>query len=70
MASIAISPVSEDTFLHVFSELPGSLKESCEACNGPAAFRWVKQQTKLAPEREKFICRVCASMIVLVGKPV
>lgn len=70
MVSSAVSPTLEDPPTHVFSELPASLEQSCEACeSGPAAYRWVKQQPDVAAKRNKLICRVCASLIVLVGKP-
>jgi hypothetical protein len=70
VASTAINPTLEDTSTHVFSELPASVQQSCEACqNGPAAYRWVKQQPGVTEIRSKLICRVCASLIVLVGKP-
>jgi len=70
MASTAISPTLEDTPTHVFSELPAGVKRSCETCqNGPAAYRWVKEQPGVMENRNKLICRVCASLIVLVGKP-
>ncbi len=70
MASTAIDLTLEDTSTHVFSELPASVKQSCEACqNGPAAYRWVKDQPGVMAGRSKLICRVCASLIVLVGEP-
>jgi hypothetical protein len=56
--------------VYLFSELPTGVKESCEACqNGPAAFRWVKQQPGITAGRSQLICRVCASLVVLVGEP-
>jgi len=70
MASTGISATLQDVSTHVFSELPAELKQSCEACqNGPAAYRWMKQQTGVMEGRNRLICRVCASLIVLVGKP-
>jgi hypothetical protein len=70
MASNAINPTFEDTSTHVFSELPACVTQSCEACeNGPAASRWVKEQPGVTEGRNKLVCRVCASLIVLVGKP-
>ena len=69
MAAIADNPVVEDTLVHVFFELPLSLKQDCEICRkGPAAYRWA-QHGSLLQGRDSIICRVCASMIVLVGKP-
>jgi hypothetical protein len=70
MASTAINPTLEDTSTHIFSELPASVKQSCESCqNGPAACRWTKEQPGVMECRNKLICRVCASLILLVGKP-
>jgi hypothetical protein len=70
MAAIANLPKVEDTPVHVFHELPPSRKQGCEICrNGPAAYRWTEQQGNHSRGRDSLICRVCASMIVLVGKP-
>jgi hypothetical protein len=66
MASTAINPTLEDPATHVFSELPAGVKHGCEACqNAPAAYRWMKQQPGVMEGRNKLICRVCASLIVL-----
>lgn len=60
----------EDVPTHVFSELPANLTHSCETCqSGCAAYRWVKQQPGVGDASDRLICRVCASLIVLVGKP-
>ncbi len=70
MASTAINPTFEDTSTRIFSELPASVKQSCEFCqNSPAAYRWVKEPPGVMQGRNKLICRVCASLILLVGKP-
>ncbi len=70
MAALANSPVLEDMLVHVFCALPRSQKQGCEICRkGPAAYRWTEQHGKVAPARDSIICRVCASMVVLVGKP-
>jgi hypothetical protein len=70
MASTAKNPMMEDMPTHVFSELPASVTQSCETCqHGSAAFRWVKRQPGVTAGRNQLICRVCASLIVLLGKP-
>jgi hypothetical protein len=70
VASTAINPTLGEMPTHVFSELPAGVKRSCETCrNDSAAYRWVKQQPGVAVGGGKLICRVCASLIVLVGKP-
>ncbi|MGA8440152.1 MAG: hypothetical protein WB762_21140 [Candidatus Sulfotelmatobacter sp.] len=70
LASTAINSALEDMPTHAFSELPASVKENCETYqNGPAAYRGPKQQTGVTAGRNKLICRVCASLVVLVGKP-
>ena len=66
-----INPTLEGTPTHVFFELSASAKESCETCEtGPAAYRRVRQQPGAMAGHNKLICRVCASLVVLVGKPV
>lgn len=70
MAARANSPALEEILVYMFSELPHSQKQSCEICRkGPAAYRWREQNGNIAPAHESNICRVCASMVVLVGKP-
>lgn len=70
MASHPINPTSEDMSTHVFSELPARAKESCETCHGgPAAYRWVRWQPGVTVGGIKLICRLCASLVVLAGKP-
>jgi hypothetical protein len=70
MAALANSPVLEDVLVHVFSELPGNVKQNCEICRkGPAAYHWTEQHGKISAGRDSIICRVCASMVVLIGKP-
>lgn len=70
MAALANSSVLEDMLVHVFSELPRSQKQNCEICRkGPAAYRWTEQRADNTVARNSIICRVCASMVVLVGKP-
>jgi hypothetical protein len=70
LASTVINPALEETPTHIFCGLPASVKQSCETCqNGSAAYRWVKQQAGVPAEGDKLICRVCASLTVLVGSP-
>ena len=70
MAAFANSPVLDNVLVHVFSELPRSQKQNCEICRkGPAAYRWTEQHGETTAARDSIICRVCASMVVLVGKP-
>jgi len=69
MAAIANIPKVEDTQVHIFCELAGA-QQGCEICKKePAAFRWMEQHGNSVQTRESIICRVCASMVVLVGKP-
>jgi hypothetical protein len=69
MSAFVNSPVHEDLLVHMFSELPRSMKRNCETCRkGPAAYRWTEHGEDAAG-RDSIICRVCASMVVLVGKP-
>jgi hypothetical protein len=69
MAAIADSSLLEDILVYVFSVLPVSPKLGCEICGkGPAAYRWMEKQGEVA-KQDSIICRVCASMVVLVGKP-
>jgi len=70
MAAISSIPKVEDTPVHIFCELAGA-EQGCEICkNGPAAYRWMEQHGNSVQTRDSIICRVCASMVVLVGKPV
>lgn len=70
MAAFANTPALEDVLVHMFSALPDSMRKNCEICRkGPAAYRWTERHGKDAASRDSIICRVCASMVVLVGKP-
>jgi hypothetical protein len=70
MATTVINPALDNMPTYIFSELPGSVKQRCETChNGFAAFRWVKHESGVTAGYSKVICRVCASLIVLIGKP-
>lgn len=56
--------------VHVFEELDVSSQETrCELCNEQsAAYHWTEQDDKFAQMLELSICRVCAGMILLLGK--
>ncbi len=70
MAALANSSVLQDMLVHMFSELPHSQKQNCEICRkGPAAYHWTERHGESMAARNSIICRVCASMVVLVGKP-
>jgi hypothetical protein len=70
VASTATNLTLEEMPTHVFSELPAGIEQSCETCqNDCAAYRYVKEQRGVTAGHNKLICRVCASLILLVGKP-
>ncbi len=70
MATAVNSPIAQGTLIHVFHELPRPREKVCEICGiDPAVYRWTDQRNgEASNEQDSMICRVCASMILLVGK--
>jgi len=70
VASPATNLTLEEMPIHAFFELPAGVEQGCETCqNGCAAYRYAKEQRGVTAGHSKLICRVCASLILLVGKP-
>ncbi len=54
---------------HVFDELRGEALPACELCRREtAAYCWSEQCTNDANEDRVLVYRICAGMILLVGK--
>ncbi len=70
MAFAANSPLATGSSIHLFDELSREYMENCELCNqGPAFYRWIEQRYgKDVPESELDVCRICAGMILMVGR--
>lgn len=70
MGAAAIHQLIQGPSVHVFNELSDEQRENCELCGQErAVFHWIEQQGESEPSNELTICRVCAGMILLVGKP-
>lgn len=55
--------------VHVFCELATDTRAICQLCEEQdAVFYWTKHRDSTLPEEHLVVCRVCASMILLVGK--
>jgi hypothetical protein len=54
---------------HTFDELGTGSEMNCELCKQErAAYAW-SQRNGATAKAEMHICRVCAGMILLIGKP-
>jgi hypothetical protein len=71
MATAANTQVSPDHREHVFDELDPRLNQVCELCKQElAAYAWSQQGNATAPRKHEIsVCRICAGMILLIGKP-
>jgi hypothetical protein len=70
MAITANAQMAQPHHEYVFDELRAGSKMSCELCKlEPAAYTWSQQRGGVATEQvEMALCRVCAGMILLLGK--
>ena len=70
MATAASSSIPQPHLAHNFDELAIGLDTSCELCHEQqAVFHWTEQRDgKTQPRQAAAVCRICAGMILLVGK--
>lgn len=70
MATVANTQVPPAHREHVFDELDPSLDVRCELCKQEqAAFAWSQIGNAAAPRKDETrVCRICAGMILLIGK--
>lgn len=69
MQNFSSADVFPPNAVHVFCELTSDTRVACGLCQEQeAAFYWTKQCDYRVPEDHLVVCRVCASMILLVGK--
>lgn len=56
--------------VHIFEELNSPSQElRCELCNEQsAAYHWTEREDKFTQVVDLTVCRVCAGMILLLGK--
>jgi hypothetical protein len=70
MATAASTSLPQSHVLHIFDQLGSALQRACEVCHEPrAVFLWTQQRDgKMLHEQQLAVCRVCAGMILLIGK--
>jgi hypothetical protein len=68
MAAIADVHVAHP--VHIFDEIHPGQETSCELCKEqPAAYHWTEKRNGKVPlKHDLVVCRVCAGMILLIGK--
>lgn len=70
MSSVTNSSSQSRTVEHVFNELEPQETTVCDLCKmEPAVYRWSRLSEADRPREENLpLCRVCAGMILLIGK--
>jgi hypothetical protein len=70
MATAVGSSIPQPHLTHVFEQLASGCATTCELCHEQCAvFHWAQQGIgKTGQTKPMAVCRVCAGMILLIGK--
>ncbi len=70
MATATNEQIEQSRPIHVFDQLEFGQLIPCQVCKQePAAYHWTEQRAgRILQKRDLVICRICAGMILLIGK--